>query len=223
MRDDTLVSKQSLETTLGQLGENGSDSFLSTLMEAEPGLGGFLTHNATLVAGKLALTGAPQEVIQGVHSDLLAACAVVYWAVRQGSYEIWEGTALGDRLRALQPAQQTAAAGTAVDDTEQAEGAADSESAGEHVVVLLGTTAGRKRELVRALRQLTGQPLRQVRRLLEQTPVAVFRGLAEQAAVELQAQLEQAGGRAVVLLDHEEAPAPNPPAANQGDEPTTTA
>jgi ribosomal protein L7/L12 len=199
MRDDTLVSKQSLDTTLNQLGEHGSDSFVNTLLEAEPDLGGFLTHNATLVAGKLALAGAPQPVIEGVHSDLLAACALVYWAVRQGSYEIWHGTALGDRLLALQPTPETTspeqAAGVAQDEEEPEE----CDAPGRHIVVLLEVTAGRKTELIRTLNKLTGQTVRQVRQLLNHTPVALFRDITHEVALDLQAQLEQAGGRAVVL------------------------
>ncbi|MCI0458972.1 MAG: hypothetical protein L0Z62_18595 [Gemmataceae bacterium] len=102
MRDDTLVSEQALEVAYSELHEHGSEALWGRLLEAEPHLGNYLKHNATLVAGRLALSGAPQPVIEGVHNDLVATCAFVYLALRQGSYEIWQGTALGERLRALQ-------------------------------------------------------------------------------------------------------------------------
>jgi hypothetical protein len=99
MRDDTIVSGQALQEALDTLERKGIEATLGDLLQAEPVLGGYVTQNATLVAGKLALAGAPQSVSQGVHTDLLANCLLVYLAVRKGTFEIWKETALGEKFQ----------------------------------------------------------------------------------------------------------------------------
>lgn len=101
-RDDTLVSKETLETTFGRFSDEGLESMLGALTAAEPHLGTFLTENAARVAGKLALCGAPRSIVRGVHQDLPASAVLVYLAVRQGTYQIWEDTALAGHFLPLE-------------------------------------------------------------------------------------------------------------------------
>jgi ribosomal protein L7/L12 len=203
MSDDTLVSQQALRAAIDHMGEHGSDAVLQALQQAEPCLSYYLTESAARVVGKLALSGAPHEVVTGVHGDLLWTCALVYLAVRRGSYEIWQDTALGERLRVLDPAAVSEPAGdTAASLEEEVAAAAALEP---HAVVLLGVRTGRKTELAGAVRRLTGWTLRQVRELLEHTPVTLFEDVRADVAATIQAELEHSGGRTLVT--------PPPPAA----------
>src|SRR5262245_43310770 len=88
---------------------------MATIVQAEPILGNVLQATAAQVAGKLALSGAPHPVVAGVHNDMLSTLALVYLAVRKGSYEIWEGTALGERLQHLDVAAQDRVDDAAID------------------------------------------------------------------------------------------------------------
>ena len=194
MRDDTLVSEQALQVAIDDLGRRGAEALVEDLMQSEPRLGGFLTQSATLVAGRLALSGAPQPVIEGVYGDLLGACAFVYRALRHGSYEIWQGTALGERLQVL----DAAAVSEPAEDTAGAQEEVADAALEPHAVVLLGVRTGRKTELVGAVRRLTGWTLREVRQLLEHTPVTLFEDVPADVAATIQAELEQSGGRALV-------------------------
>jgi ribosomal protein L7/L12 len=185
-RDDTLVSPQALQAAIDHMGQHGFEAILQSLGQAEPYLGHFLTENATRVAGKLALAGAPHEVVTGVHADLLSACALVYVAVRRGSYEIWQGTALGDRLQDLEVATPT----------EEGQTAAGAEPEGPlQQVLLLGIAPRHKTQVLSLVRQLTGQPAREVRRLLEQVPVVLLSAVPPVIADAVRDELVQAGGR----------------------------
>jgi ribosomal protein L7/L12 len=195
MRDDTLVSEQVLKVALDDAGRCGPEAVLEDLIQSEPHLGSYLQQNATLVAGKLALSGAPQPVIEGVHTNLLSACALVYRALRQGTYEIWQNTALGERLKLLDPASGE----TRTEDRAGPQQQPDSSTIAEpRTIVLLGVKTGHKTQLSRAVSRLTGWTLRQVRQLLEQTPVTLFENVPAEVAASIQTQLEQSGGRAVV-------------------------
>ena len=102
MTDQAVVSPVALQAAITELNREGAEKLLSNIQQAEPELGPFIHHMALQVAGKLALAGAPTDIVQGVHTDLLAACALIYLALRKGSYEIWRDTALGERLKELE-------------------------------------------------------------------------------------------------------------------------
>jgi hypothetical protein len=57
------------------------------------------------IAGKMALAGAPTEVVQGVHADVLLVMLSSLEASRAAEYELWEGTVVGTRLEALTKAE----------------------------------------------------------------------------------------------------------------------
>jgi ribosomal protein L7/L12 len=122
-----------------------------------------------------------------IHRELLVACTMVYLAVRQGSYEIWEGTALGDRLSALLSGLD----------------AAPSQAAPPALppcsVVLLEAPTGTRTALVTVLRHATGQTARAVRQFLRQVPLVVAENIPGEAAEQLRQELEDAGGRATVV------------------------
>ncbi|MFQ3594353.1 MAG: hypothetical protein SNJ82_14340, partial [Gemmataceae bacterium] len=50
---------------------------------------------------KMALAGAPTEVVQGVHADVLLVMLSSLEASRAAEYELWQDTVMGSRLEAL--------------------------------------------------------------------------------------------------------------------------
>jgi len=122
MRDVTLVSDEVLAETLSEYNGQGTPAMVRAFAEAEPTLATFLSENANRVVGKLALAGASRSIVQGVHADLVAAGVLAYLSVRKGAYKVWQETALGDRLRALEVPTDSEAASAGTDETPQQEG-----------------------------------------------------------------------------------------------------
>jgi len=188
MRDDTLVSESAMKATADRLAWHGADELVKNLMESEARqLGPFVRQYADAIAGRLVLSGAPRPLVMEVHRELLVACTMVYLAVRQGSYQIWEDTALGGRLSALLSGLD----------------AAPSQAAPPAMppcsVVLLEAPPGIRTALVTVLRRATGQTAHAVRQMLRQVPLVVTENIPSEAAEQLCQDLEKAGGRATVV------------------------
>ena len=58
------------------------------------------------VAGRLSLSGAPTEVVQGSHEDVLEVVLTCIQAMRRGHYALWKDTVTGTRLAQLDPSLQ---------------------------------------------------------------------------------------------------------------------
>lgn len=198
MRDETLVSDAALQQAMDSMGQHGPEAVLQTFLHAEPNLGPVVLATATQVAGKLALSGAPQEVVAGVHVDLLRTAALIYHAVRAGSYEIWYDTSLGERLRVLEVVAAPA---------EGESGELTPVAPPQHgfQVVLIGIASRHKRRLVTLVRLLTGCTAKEARALLGQLPAVLFPDASAMVADFAREKLEQAG--AVVAVQ------PAPPSA----------
>ena len=188
MRDDTLVSESAMKATADRLARHGADELVKNLMESESQeLGPFIRQYSDAVAGRLVLSGAPRQLVMEVHRELLVACTMVYLAVRQGSYEIWEGTALDGRLRAL------------LSGLDAASNPATPPAMPPCSVVLLEALPGSRAALVTVLRRATGQTAHAVRQMLRQVPLVVTENIPCEAAEQLRQDLEKAGGRATVV------------------------
>jgi ribosomal protein L7/L12 len=197
MTDQAVISPVALQAAITELNQQGAENLLGRIQQAEPEFGSFIHHMAVQVAGKLALSGAPAEVIQGVHNDLLGACALTYLAFRKGSYEIWQDTVLDQRLKDLEvepaaPAAASPEAGTAPPR------AAVTLPEHELAVVLVNAKGGRKRDLIRTLCHLTGHDCRQARALLARLPVVVMQGISPEQATSIMNALQQVGAHAIV-------------------------
>jgi hypothetical protein len=81
----------------------GNASALSEFSAAEPALGSFIHESLATVAGKLTLSGAPTELVQGAHEEILAVVLTSLQALRRGHFELWKDTATGTRLAQLDP------------------------------------------------------------------------------------------------------------------------
>jgi ribosomal protein L7/L12 len=187
MRDETLVSDAALQQAMDNMGQHGPEAVLQTFLHAEPNLGPVVLATATQVAGKLALSGAPQEVVAGVHGDLLSTVALIYHAVRGGTYEIWHDTALGERLRALEVVAPAA---------EGESGQPTPVAPPQHgfQVVLIGIASRQKRRLVTLVRLLTGCTAKEARAMLGHLPAVLFPDASAMVADFAREKLEQAGG-----------------------------
>lgn len=89
MNDATLVTSEILQAAIQKrwFERSGCDS--EFLKEREPILAAFVSAAATEIAGKLALSGAPSEVVKGCHTDWLNLIHVAIEAIWQGHDAIW--------------------------------------------------------------------------------------------------------------------------------------
>jgi ribosomal protein L7/L12 len=203
MRDDTLVSDAALQQVMDSLGQHGPESLFHTFLEAEPHLGPAVLRTATEVAGNLALCGAPQAVVAGVHGDLLSLTALVYHALRAGSYEIWHDTALGERLRALEVVVPEAEA-------EASPPAPEAPTQHGFQVILIGVAPRHKTRLVATVHRLTGRTAKEARETLGRLPLVLFPEMSAPLADLVREQLEQAGGVVAVQPAPPSTAAPDP-------------
>jgi hypothetical protein len=85
----------------------GSNDTLAEFSQMEPALASFIYETLAAVAGKLTLSGAPTEVVQGVHGDVLGIVLTCVQAQRRGHYELWKDTMTGTRLAQFDETFQT--------------------------------------------------------------------------------------------------------------------
>jgi len=83
-----LVEPEMIAATKAVIAEYGLYPMLEQLAEREPALGQFVSETAMIIAGKMALSGAPTEIAQGVHEDMVALVMTCLGAVRRGTYEV---------------------------------------------------------------------------------------------------------------------------------------
>jgi hypothetical protein len=79
----------------------GSGDALTEFGRCEPALASFIHESLATVAGKLSLSGAPTELVQGTHEEMLAVVLTCLQALRRGHYELWKDTVIGTRLAQL--------------------------------------------------------------------------------------------------------------------------
>jgi hypothetical protein len=101
--DSMLVEPEYLATARQDVATAGVGQALAAVGQAEPALASFVHESLTAAAGRLALAGAPTEVVQGVHEEVLAIVLTSVNALRRSHYELWKDTATGTRLAQLDP------------------------------------------------------------------------------------------------------------------------
>jgi hypothetical protein len=98
--DSMLVEPEMIwnasDTIAGQTGRTA----LEELRQREPALAGWLEHQALVISGKMAISGAPKKVVMASHHDFVTIALVLIEAMRIGHYKLWhdsiEGTPLAD-------------------------------------------------------------------------------------------------------------------------------
>jgi hypothetical protein len=102
--DSMLVEPKHIVDARQDVAAKGNAQVLQEFAQSEPALASFIFEGLTVVAGKLALSGAPTELVQGSHEDVLAMVLTCVQALRRGHYELWKDTVTGTRLAQLDPA-----------------------------------------------------------------------------------------------------------------------
>jgi hypothetical protein len=101
-----LVEPEHIVSARQDVATKGSGQALNEFAQAEPALASFIYEGLASVAGKLSLSGAPTELVQGAHEDVLAVVLTCVQAMRRGHYALWKDTVTGTRLAQLDPSFQ---------------------------------------------------------------------------------------------------------------------
>ena len=104
--DSMLVEPEHIVSARQDVAVKGSSESLSEFAQTEPALASFIYEGLAVVAGKLSLSGAPTELVQGSHEDVLAVVLTCVQAIRRGHYALWKDTVTGTRLAQLDPSFQ---------------------------------------------------------------------------------------------------------------------
>jgi hypothetical protein len=105
--DSMLVEPENIISARQHVAEKGSSQSLNEFAQTEPVLASFIYEGLAIVAGKLSLSGAPTELVQGSHEDVLALLLTCVHALRRGHYALWKDTVTGTRLAQLDPTFQS--------------------------------------------------------------------------------------------------------------------
>lgn len=96
--DAMLVDSQCLADAIGQVPPAEVPRVFEHLQQQEPVLAGHIGESLIAIAGRLALSGAPTELVQGVHGDLLHLVLGALQALRFGHYRLWRECVPAERL-----------------------------------------------------------------------------------------------------------------------------
>jgi hypothetical protein len=99
--DSMLVEPQHIVGARQDVAAKGSGQALNEIAQTEPALASFIYEALASVAGKLSLSGAPTELVQGSHEDVLAVVLTCVQAMRRGHYTLWKDSMIGTRLAQL--------------------------------------------------------------------------------------------------------------------------
>src|SRR5262245_12652650 len=99
--DSMLVEPAHILSARQSIISQGSADALAEFGQAEPALASFIHESLATVAGKLSLSGAPTELVQGAHEDVLGIVLTSVRALRHGHYDLWKDTVTGTRLAQL--------------------------------------------------------------------------------------------------------------------------
>ena len=104
--DSMLIEPGHIVEARQDLGERGFAAALSDLSNREPALAAYISESMASLAGKLALSGAPTPVVQGLYNEALAVLLSSVEAQRRGHYDLWKGTIVGTRIEELTRARK---------------------------------------------------------------------------------------------------------------------
>jgi hypothetical protein len=104
--DGMLIDPEFIVDARQEVADKGNDQSLAGFAKLEPALASYIYETTAGIAGKMALAGAPTEVVQGSHEDILAVILTCVQALRRGHYELWRDTVIGSRLAQLDASLQ---------------------------------------------------------------------------------------------------------------------
>lgn len=104
--DSMLTTHAMIHDASTQFNEAGWNAWIQRLTELEPELANFVDTRATSIAGRLALSGAPNAVTEGVFEDVMSCVLVAISALREGHFQLWKDTEIGSRLLEIESSSQ---------------------------------------------------------------------------------------------------------------------
>ncbi len=104
--DSMLVEPEHIVKARQDVAAKGRGQFFTEFAQTEPALASFIYEALATVAGKLSLSGAPTELVQGSHEEVLGVVLICVQAMRQGHYALWMDSITGTRLAQLDPSYQ---------------------------------------------------------------------------------------------------------------------
>ncbi len=126
--DGMLIDPEVILQARQDIADQGTGKSLQAFAQVEPALAAYIYETSAGIAGKMALAGAPAEVVQGSHEDLLAVVLTCVRALRLGHYALWKDTVVGSRLAQLDASLGTPARRRRRKDGGQGNNGRDSES-----------------------------------------------------------------------------------------------
>jgi hypothetical protein len=99
--DSMLVEPDYIVGARQDVAAKGGGLALSELAQTEPALASFIATALETIAGRLSLSGAPTEVVQGSHEDVLGVVLTCVQAIHHGHYALWKDSMTGTRLAQL--------------------------------------------------------------------------------------------------------------------------
>jgi hypothetical protein len=99
--DSMTVQPDYICTASRDVARRGAAEALEELGKGEPALASFIHESLAAGSGKLALSGAPTELVQSAYQEALAVVLTSVQALRRGHYEIWKDAMTGTRLAQL--------------------------------------------------------------------------------------------------------------------------
>jgi hypothetical protein len=99
--DSMLVEPEHIVSAGQDVATKGNGQSLTEFAQTEPALASFIYERLAVVAGKLCLSGAPTELVQGSHEDVLAVVLTCVNAMRRGHYALWKDCMVGTRMAQL--------------------------------------------------------------------------------------------------------------------------
>lgn len=104
--DSMIVEPDYLVHARQEVAHSGVGESLNVIGLLEPAMASFIHESLAAIAGKLVLTGAPTQVVQGLYEDMLTVVLTCVQAIRRGHYEIWKDSMVGTRMATLDTALQ---------------------------------------------------------------------------------------------------------------------
>jgi hypothetical protein len=94
---DNIISAAVIVRAGQAVAARGVPAAQDCLAETEPDLAQFLGANAEVIAGRLALSGAPPAVTRGVFEDIMRLTLTAVEATRGGLRDYWSAGLDGDQ------------------------------------------------------------------------------------------------------------------------------
>jgi hypothetical protein len=99
--DSILVEPGHIVEARQDLDHRGFPQAMADLADREPALAAYISESMASLAGKLALSGAPTPIVQGLYNEALAVLLSSVEAQRRGHFDLWKGTIVGTRIESL--------------------------------------------------------------------------------------------------------------------------